>query len=114
MEMLGFMFLQLGFIINLKMSIPKPTQKTEFFGDDCGLDQFVELTTERQNLENKATLLLVFTREWQVNSFIIDSTDRNFHCVKNIEFVFNLNAGKYGPERLRIRTLVTQCYSVTV
>ena len=82
MEMLGFMFLQLGFIINLKMSIPKPTQKTEFFGDHCGLDQFVELTTERQNLENKATLLLVFTREWQVNSFIIDSTDRNFHCVK--------------------------------
>ena len=112
--MLGFVFLQLGFIINLKMPIPKPTQKTEFFGDDCGLDQYVELTTERQNLENKATLLLVFTREWQVNSFIIDSTDRNFHCVKNFEFVFNPNAGKYGPERLRIRTLVTQCFSVTV
>lgn len=67
---------KLSFNINLKNFILESTQKIKF-GDSCGLDQYVDFTTERQNLENKAAVL-EFTREWQFVSFGIESIDRNF------------------------------------
>ena len=35
--------------------------------------------------------------------FVLNTADTSYHSV------FSLNAGKYGPEKLQIRTLFTQC-----
>ena len=49
---------------------------------------------------------------------LISSVLRNFHCVKSIRIrrpvlsVFSPYAGKYRPEKLRIKTLFTQCLSI--
>ena len=53
-----------------------------------------------------------------VTNSIIESYGHNWHCVKIVRIwsfsgryfpVFSPNAKKYGPEKLRIRTLFTQC-----
>ena len=75
-EAVIFLLQKLGFITHLKNFILESTQEIKF-GDNCGLDQYIDFTNERQNLENNAAVL-EFTREWHFISFVIESTDRSF------------------------------------
>ena len=68
--------------------------------------------------ESKVEVLDFYTLKFSKNETTSEMWDLTRHCVKSVRirsfsgpYFPGKNAGKYGTEKLRIRTLFTQCIS---